>query len=93
MGVRLDALVDELLLEVAGTRRRGLGGLAARRLDGRGRDRLWLGLGCLWLGLVERSLRLGKNLFGKVEVGRALDRLRVVGAGHDAPALDPLERE
>src|SRR6266566_3540160 len=119
LGVRLDALVDELRLEVAGVRRRGRRSLATRRLDNVCRNGLWCGLlvfgnglagsfcrrqlrcglfvysgslGRLCFACVARRLRLRKDLLGKVEVRRPLDRLRVVGTRHDAAALDPLQR-
>src|SRR6476660_8713862 len=99
LGVCLDALVDELLRQVG---HGGLRGLVARRflaLDlgfGGGHRRLSLffsyhAVGCL--AFAERSLRLGENLLGEVEVRCSLDRLRIVGARNDSAALDALQRE
>src|SRR6476620_6282605 len=98
LGVCLDALVDELLRQVG---HGGLRGLVARRflvLDlgfGDSHRRLSLfychAVGCL--ALAKRSLRLGEDLLGEVEVRCSLDRLRVVGARDDSAALDALQRE
>src|SRR6266480_4206965 len=92
LGVRLDAVIDELGRQITRVRRRGLGGLAARRLDDLRRNRLRQGLLVDGNGLGD-SLRLRKNLFRKVEIRRSLDRLRVVGTRHDTAPLDAFERE
>src|SRR4051794_12561547 len=100
LGICLDAFVDKLGGEVTQIRRRGLGGLAARCLDNfrfcssRLLGRLHVSgnvLGRFWFSLAESHLRLGENLFGKIEVGRALDRLAAAGARpHAAPPPPPL---
>src|SRR5512132_1878771 len=92
LGVRLDAVVDELGRQIARVRRCGLGGLAARRLDDLCRNRLRQRLLVCGSGLGD-SLRLRENLFRKIEIRRSLDRLRVVGTRHNTAALDALERE
>src|SRR3989475_8542077 len=99
LGVCLDALVDELLRQIRLGRLRGL---SARRFHGFGLgfggSHRWLSLffccyavGCF--AFAKRSLRLGEDLLGEVEIRCSLDRLRIVGARDDSPALDALERE
>src|SRR2546423_1457543 len=99
LGICLDAFVDKLGGEVTQIRRRGLGGLAARCLDNfrfcssRLLGRLHVSgnvLGRFWFSLAESHLRLGENLFGKIEVGRALDRLATRRApGGPRPPVRP----
>src|SRR6266487_4537407 len=93
LGVCLDALVHELVRQVACVGRGGLR-LAARRFDGL---RLGFGRGRLrrrsffsrqvlvCRAFAKGRLRLGEDLLGKIEIGCSFNRLRIVGAETTPP--------